>query len=303
MPTILIVDDTPVDSHLLEAILRKDPANDAIAKAGNGMEALEKLHAIGEEIDLVITDLNMPEMNGLELVMRMQTIYPEIPVILTTAHGSEQLAVQALQQGAACYVPKSLIAERLVPTVQQVRALGVAEKNYERLTDCMRTAEFTFELANDPALFERLVEMLQQICGSLRLCEDSSQVRLGMALEGAFFSACYRGNLELTLDEIDQLQLGKPEALALVESRRIADPYRERTVRIAARMSSDRAEFEVAFDGPGIDPSTIPDPNAANALDRIGNRGLVLMQAFMDEFEFDEASKTIKFAKNRTDAT
>ncbi|MBA2113920.1 response regulator [Bremerella alba] len=214
MPTILIVDDTPVDLHLIEAILKKDAANDSIAKAGHGMEALEKLHAIHDEVDLVVTDLNMPEMNGLELVMRMQTIYPEIPVILTTAHGSEQLAIQALEQGATCYVPKSHIAERLIATVQQVRALGVAEKNYERLTDSMRTAEFTFELQNDPALFERLVEMLQQICGSLGLCEDSGQVRLGMALEGVLFNACYRGNLELSLDEIDQLQLGDPEALS-----------------------------------------------------------------------------------------
>lgn len=303
MPTILIVDDTPVDLHLIEAILKKDPANDSVAKATNGMEALEKLHAISEDVDLIVTDLNMPEMNGLELVMRMQTIYPEIPVILTTAHGSEQLAVQALEQGAACYVPKAMIAERLVPTVQQVRALGQAEKNYERLTNCMRTAEFTFELDNEPILFERLVEMLQQICGSLGLCEDSGQVRLGMALEGAFFSACYRGNLELSLDEIDQLQLGKPQALSLVEQRRIAEPYRERKVRVAAKMSPVRAQFEISFDGPGIDPSSIPDPNAANALDRIGNRGLVLMQAFMDEFEFDGETKTIKIAKVRTDAT
>ncbi|MHC2071031.1 ATP-binding protein [Bremerella sp. T1] len=303
MPTILIVDDTPVDLHLIEAILKKDPANGSIAKASHGMDALEKLHAIAEEVDLVVTDLNMPEMNGLELVTRMQTIYPEIPVILTTAHGSEQLAVQALEQGAACYVPKGLIAERLLPTVQQVRAMGQAEKNYERLTNCMKTAEFTFELENEPVLFERLVEMLQQICGSLGICEDSGQVRLGMALEGALFSACYRGNLELSLDEIDQLQLGKPDALALVESRRMTDPYQGRRVRVTAKMSPKRAEFEISFDGAGIDPASIPDPNAANALDRIGNRGLVLMQAFMDEFKFDEVSKTITIAKVRSDAS
>ncbi len=303
MPTILIVDDTPVDLHLIEAILKKDPSNGSIAKASHGMDALEKLHAIAEEVDLVVTDLNMPEMNGLELVTRMQTIYPEIPVILTTAHGSEQLAVQALEQGAACYVPKGLIAERLLPTVQQVRAMGQAEKNYERLTNCMKTAEFTFELENEPILFERLVEMLQQICGSLGICEDSGQVRLGMALEGALFSACYRGNLELSLDEIDQLQLGKPDALALVESRRMTDPYQGRRVRVTAKMSPKCAEFEISFDGAGIDPASIPDPNAANALDRIGNRGLVLMQAFMDEFKFDEVSKTITIAKVRSDAS
>ncbi|MBA2113919.1 ATP-binding protein [Bremerella alba] len=83
----------------------------------------------------------------------------------------------------------------------------------------------------------------------------------------------------------------------------MTQPYQARTVRVAAKMSSTRAQFAINFDGPGIDPASIPDPNAAYALDRIGNRGLVLLQAFMDEFEFDEASKTIKFAKVRTDAS
>jgi len=303
MPTILIVDDTPVDLHLIEAILKKDPANDSIQKSTNGIEALEKLHQIGEDVDLVVTDLNMPEMNGLELVMRMHTIYPDIPVILTTAHGSEQLAVQALEQGAACYVPKTHIADRLVSTVQQVRALNVAEKNYERLTQSMRRAEFEFELDNDPVLFERLVEMMQQISGSLGVCEDSGQVRLGMAIEGAMFSACYRGNLELSLDEIDELQLGQPNVLALVEKRRTEEPYSQRKIRVSAKLCPDRAEFVIVYDGPGIDPSQIPDPNAANALDRIGNRGLVLMQAFMDEFEFDQANRSIKLAKVRSNAS
>jgi len=303
MPTILIVDDTPVDLHLIEAILRKDPVNDSIEKATNGIHALETLHKISEDVDLVVTDLNMPEMNGLELVMRMHAIYPDIPVILTTAHGSEQLAVQALEQGAACYVPKTHIADRLVSTVQQVRALGVAEKNYERLTNSMRRAEFDFELDNDPALFERLVEMLQQICTSLGLCEDSGQVRLGMAIEGALFSACYRGNLEMSLDDIDNLQLGKEDALALVEQRRSESPYDERKIRVSAKLGPQRADFEVTYDGPGIDPDSIPDPNAPNALDRIGNRGLVLMQAFMDEFAFDQTNRTIRLAKVRANGS
>lgn len=296
MPTVLIVDDTPVDLVLLEGILKKDPQN-KIAKATHGMAALELLQQVSEEVDVVVTDLNMPEMNGLELVNRMQSIYPHIPVVLTTAHGSEALAVEALQQGAACYVPKTHLAERLVSTVQQVRAMCAAERNYERLTQAMTKADFEFCLNSDPLLCERLVEMLQQIAGSMGLCEASNQVRLGMALEGALFSAYYRGNLELDLDQLEALQLDQPEAIALVQQRRASEPYASRVLHVQASLCRDEGTFVIRHEGPGIDVGSIPEPNDPQALDKLGNRGLVLMQAFMDEASFDDEGTTISMVK------
>ncbi|MFI4876136.1 MAG: response regulator [Blastopirellula sp. JB062] len=298
MPTVLIVDDTPVDLVLLEGILKKDPQNQ-ISKATNGLSALEMLQKISDEVDVVVTDLNMPEMNGLELVNRMQSVYPQIPVVLTTAHGSEELAVEALQHGAACYVPKTHLAERLVATVQQVRAMSAAQRNYERLTQAMSKADFEFQLTNDPALCERLVEMMQQIAGSMGLCEASNQVRLGMALEGALFSAYYRGNLELDLEQIEALQMDKPEAIDLVERRRASQPYASRVLRVQASLSRDHGTFVIRHEGPGIDVASIPEPNDPHALDQLGNRGLVLMQAFMDEAEFDSDGTTITMVKRR----
>ena len=60
---------------------------------------------------LVLTDLIMPEMNGLELVKAIREHHPFVPVILMTSKGNEEIAVQALQGGAASYVPKSQLAE------------------------------------------------------------------------------------------------------------------------------------------------------------------------------------------------
>ncbi len=67
--------------------------------------------------DLVITDLMMPETNGLELVAAVRQLYPQVPVILMTAYGNESIAVEALERGAASYVPKSQQADRLSDTV------------------------------------------------------------------------------------------------------------------------------------------------------------------------------------------
>src|SRR6202008_3824555 len=78
--------------------------------------------------DLVLTDMQMPELDGLELVEAVRARFPEVPVILMTAHGSEELAVNALQRGAASYVPKRSLAHDLVSTVGAVLELAKARR-------------------------------------------------------------------------------------------------------------------------------------------------------------------------------
>ena len=75
-----------------------------IVSASNGREALEVIAQ--NRPDVVLTGLHMPEMHGLELILRMKKLAPDIPVMLMTAHGSEEVAVLALKAGAAAYVPK-----------------------------------------------------------------------------------------------------------------------------------------------------------------------------------------------------
>ncbi len=117
MSKVLVVDDSPVDRRLAGRLLEMrhdpvygdEPTGLLVVYASNGKEALEAIAA--EAPDAVVTDLQMPEMNGLALVLQIRIRYPLLPVILMTAHGSEDLAVQALQGGAASYVPKRELRE------------------------------------------------------------------------------------------------------------------------------------------------------------------------------------------------
>ena len=110
MATILVVDDSPVDRHLAGKLLEKH-AGLTVAYATDGRDALTVMERSAP--DLVLTDLQMPEMNGLELVEEIRIHYPTVPVILMTAHGSEEIAIQALRVGAASYVPKRNLAKDL----------------------------------------------------------------------------------------------------------------------------------------------------------------------------------------------
>ena len=73
--------------------------------------------------DVVVTDVQMPEMDGLEFVTAARDLHPDVPVILMTAHGSERCALEALERGAASYVPKSQLVDTLLASVMQVLSL------------------------------------------------------------------------------------------------------------------------------------------------------------------------------------
>src|SRR6185437_678005 len=115
--TVLVVDDSAVDRHMAGGIVQKIEGWQATF-ASDGREALELLQQ--HLPDVVLTDLQMPEMDGLELVQAIHAKHPLVPVILMTAHGSEEIAMQALQNGAASYVPKKSLARDLADTLEGV---------------------------------------------------------------------------------------------------------------------------------------------------------------------------------------
>ena len=118
MPSVLVVNDSAVDRRLVGELLKEDAGFGEILFASNGREAMELLKE--EQPSVVVTDLMMPEMDGFELVAAVNANYPSIPVVLMTGRGSEEIAVQALRAGAASYVPKNAIGDRLVETMRMV---------------------------------------------------------------------------------------------------------------------------------------------------------------------------------------
>ena len=98
----LIVDDEPNMRRVLAALLKKHGF--ASVDAPDGEAALQILAE--QEIDVVLSDLKMPRMNGLELLEQARTRFPEVPLILITAHGTVGSAVEALKQGAFDYLTK-----------------------------------------------------------------------------------------------------------------------------------------------------------------------------------------------------
>ncbi|MEQ9408676.1 MAG: response regulator [Fuerstiella sp.] len=290
MTKVLIVDDNPVDRKLAGAFVAE--MGMVASFACDGVEALAVLDHEGP--DIVLTDLQMPEMDGLQLVAALKSRNPFLPVVLMTAKGSEEVATKALIAGASSYVPKRSFRSSLQSALEAVDASSKARRQTEQAFEYMTSRETEFRFGNDHRAPGAVVSYFQEALRQQNICENGELVRVGTALTEALVNAIDHGNLELSseLREEDHQkyrQEGERRARLL--------PYRERTVSVHSSLSTAEAVFTIRDEGPGFDPSTLPDPTDPENLMRPHGRGLMLIRMFMDEVTFNESGNEITMHK------
>lgn len=296
---ILVVDDWEIDRiRVVERLRRGLDARYVVAK--DGLAALEAIEL--HKPDLVVTDLVMPRMDGLQLVEHIRKRYSFLPSVLMASRGSEELACRALEAGAVHFVPKQELG-RLVDTVLSVLQLSIGCRQQERLRGYWQSTLAHFCLENDETAIPVLVSHLQQQASSLRGLDDTECFRLGVALNEALHNAVQHGNLELNSEL--RLEEGRPESAdefgqfppdfyTLAEIRRRQEPYRRRRVHVTVRESPDGGRYTVRDEGPGFDRRLLAqDPTDAENISRPCGRGLFLIHTFMDQVEFNERGNEI----------
>src|SRR6202035_2029685 len=122
MSRVLVIDDDASLRFTLEAVL--SDAGLVVEACDGGATGLAAFELRGA--DVVLTDLAMPGMDGMEVLARMRASDPSVPVLMLTAHGSERVAVGAMKAGAFDYIPKPFDPDELVLAVRravEMRAL------------------------------------------------------------------------------------------------------------------------------------------------------------------------------------
>jgi len=115
MNKILVVDDEESVRIILKKMLEE---GGYIAEtANNGEEALEAMK--GTRFDMLISDINMPVMNGVELLNKAKQLYPKMPVIFITAYGKDKIIIEAMKVGLADYIEKPFRMEGVLSTVKE----------------------------------------------------------------------------------------------------------------------------------------------------------------------------------------
>jgi CheY-like chemotaxis protein/anti-sigma regulatory factor (Ser/Thr protein kinase) len=266
-----------------------------VSYAQDGIQALEQIK--DNSFDAVLTDFQMPNLDGLELLERMTQNCPGVPVVVITGCGNEATAVRALQAGAASYLNKQDLDTLLVDTMQNVLALSQTRLNRRRLISSLNQQTAEFILENDVQLVTPLITWLQDQLVTMRLGDDAQILRVGVALHEALTNAIYHGNLEL-----DSALRQEDETVFydLAEARRVQTPYATRRVKVLATASRDMVSYEIKDEGPGFDVHRVADPTDVENLLRVGGRGLLLIRSFMDEVNHNDKGNEVTLVKRFT---
>lgn len=118
---ILIVDDHAIVRAGLRRLL-KGLFNGEILEAATGREALALVRR--QELDLVLLDMNLPELGGLELLSRLATVAPDLPVLVLSMHAEPLYVTRAMEAGASGYVSKNIAPDGLLAAIRQVASGG-----------------------------------------------------------------------------------------------------------------------------------------------------------------------------------
>ena len=182
---ILVVDDEAGMRDMLSLALGSQGYQ--VATAVNGIEALEQIQK--QRFDLVITDLKMPEMDGIDLLDQIKKIAPKLEVIMTTGHGTVEAAVAAMKSGAFDFILKPFPLDELNAIIEKV----LEKKELKTLIALYEASNAIFSTMELDKLLEVIMDMSQKVLGadegSIMLLSEDKKLRIaasrGLASEVA----------------------------------------------------------------------------------------------------------------------
>src|SRR5205085_4830829 len=130
-------------------------------EAESGEQALAALEK--QPADLVVLDLNMPGMGGLEALLRLREREDAPPVLILTAHGSERIAVDAMKRGAADYLPKPYDVDELRLVARRAIERAELERENRRLKTALRAGAGLGQIVGDSAPIKKVLEVVARV--------------------------------------------------------------------------------------------------------------------------------------------
>ncbi|MCM3038843.1 response regulator transcription factor [Paenibacillus motobuensis] len=200
---VMIVDDHDMVRMGLKTYLMMDPLFEVIAEAGNGKEAVDFMNANPENAlpDIVLMDLMMPIMNGVEATRAVLEHYPQIKIVILTSFIEDDLVVQAVEAGAVSYCLKTVSADELIHALQQA-SRGMPVMTGEIAQALTRGLRQRTVQGDDTDLTEREKEVL------LLIAEGKSNKEIGEELHISIKTVkTHVSNLLMKCDLEDRTQL------------------------------------------------------------------------------------------------
>lgn len=286
---ILIVDDQDSLRNLLVKYMLK--AGLEPIEAENGKRAIELYRLMRPSV--VLSDIMMPEMDGLTLLKEIKKIDKQAAVILMTGYGSEEVLIESLRGGAANYFKKPFNFQEVTEAIKHIlkyRAdIDSAQYYSPFITEEKKEFIFNTEEAD-------IYPIINQITINLaRLVPIAEILNLKIGMEEILKNAIEHGNLDISAEEKNQaIELG--ELGKLMDSRLKQNSNSRKKIYITAKLDREAFSVTIRDQGKGFDWESLPQPTAESLLSFSG-RGILLTRIYFDEVLYNGVGNEVTLIK------
>jgi len=286
---VLVVEDDYSSRELLRICIEKEgyqcqTANDGV----DGFNLFKKFNP-----DLIISDVRMPHMNGIELLESIRKISKDVIIVFITGHGNEELALQALQLGANNYLKKPVDITEIKTITNRYYDVIKSKALQSNIVDLIRHREMEIEIDSDMNLVQSLANYLSEKTGNF--FDSKEKMRIELGLNELLINAIEHGNWEISYDEKNQALLDDRIG-ALYKAKREHPDNIHKKVLVKYKQSEKFCEWIITDSGKGFDWKLIPNPSNAQ-LTRINGRGILLSKLQFDEFEYMGKGNIVRIKK------
>lgn len=300
VPHVLVIDDDQaVLGMVCDALVHHGMAVHPFSEGRKAIALLEDPK--GPQLDLVISDINMDDMDGFEVIHKVKSINPSLPVVLMTGQASLEYAIRAMRMGAANLFQKPLTLRELVNSVFHLvglhRELRMAEAGLKGLARETRLFTFRSDELDIPSTVMHLTDRLVP----MGFASPTNVDVIAMAYHEALVNALEHGNLEMDSSLKDDLFSVKDTYATLLQERRQDPEYASRTIEVLMEATPERYEVVITDSGKGFNTRKVSRVSDETLARQCG-RGLAMIHMVMDEVGHNAKGNQIRMVlKKKTE--
>lgn len=286
---VLIVEDDLASQKYMEFVVKKEGYE--FCTASNGTEGYELYKSFGP--DMILSDINMAEMNGLEMLQKIREHDRRVFVVMMTAFNSENYVIDSIKLGANNYLKKPIKRDSLV-SILRTAEMDMKRRNQivEAHSDVVED-HLSFKFDTKVHLVPAMVDFLTKEIASYYDTEVWLDLKVG--LSELLMNAVEHGNLEISYEEKTKA-LQKNELHQLYEERMHDERLSSRKILISYDMTKECCEWTVEDEGPGFNYSEYQDIQA-DQLEDLHGRGILICQKYFDDVEYIGRGNKVKVRK------
>lgn len=290
MAKILIIDDEQQVREVLKIVLMEQ--GHEILEADNGKKGIELFKKNSPEI--VLTDVMMPEMTGLEFTRFVKEMNEDTDVIVMTGYGTEEVVIEALHAGASNYIKKPISFEDLFAIVDSILTKRRNRKRIEPARDAVVFEKKDLIIGND---LSTIWGAVNQLLFNMHSGIDRNIVEgMRIGLYEMITNAIEHGNLAISYQEKSSALKNNSYVELLIERQKKAEREGK---KVYLSMTYDREQviIEIRDDGTGFDFRTLPDTKSPESMLASHGRGIFLCSLYFDSLEFIEPGNRVRLLK------